>query len=218
MKFALLTIGDGRDELLNDTLRSFYQCSWIDPTNREASGLVEHVHVDDRLHVLGFCGAIRYGWDRLRESKQDFSYVFHLEEDWRFEHEFDIAHMARLLGLHADLAQVALRRPPEGEVERLGGGVVGMFPEEFEERIVGFLGGGQPARTQAYLRHRLFFTTNPCLYRRSLIDAYQWPEPPGCEAAFTETLVADGASFAYWGDRDDEPWITHTGQRTGHSY
>lgn len=215
MSVALLTIGDGRDDLLDATMSSFYEAAgW----SVYGSAPAVHVHVDDRYHALGFCGAIRYGWDRLREAEERFSYVFHLEEDWRFDRRVDLAHMARLLDLQAHIAQVALRRGPEGDVERAGGGVIGMFPEEFADKTVGFLGGGEPARTQEYLEHRLFFTTNPCLYRRDLIYAYQWPESPHCEAAFTETLKADGASFAYWGDRDDAPWITHTGQRTGTGY
>jgi hypothetical protein len=203
---ALLIIGDGRDDLRKATVESF---------NRQARefDLTHLVEVDDRLHALGFCGAIRYGWDRLREYRSEFDYIFHLEEDWRFTRPFSIAHMARVLDTEPSVAQVALRRGIEpGETAP----VIDAFPSCFTNRHTGFLMGG--ARTQVWLQHQLFWTTNPSLYRAELIDSYHWPEAPMCEASFGQTLVADGATFAYWGDREDAPWIEHTGARTGHGY
>jgi hypothetical protein len=198
-RVLLLVIGDGRDALQRATLRSFYE-------SVHGYDLAEIVTVDDRHHLLGFCGAIRYGWQRIRETSATFEYVFHLEEDWRFDRPVHLGAMSDLLWTHPDVAQVALRRGKEpGE----HAAPTDAWPEHFQDRDL----DGSP-----YLLHRDFFTTNPSLYRRSLIHAYEWPEAPRCEGAFTETLKADGAMFAYWGSRLDEPWITHTGQRTGHGY
>lgn len=186
--------------------------SWM--ANAKEAEVTDTVQIDDRLHLLGFCGAIRYGWDRIRESEKPFDYVFHLEEDWSFERVFSVAHMARVLDTEPQVCQVALRRGAEpGETP-----VIDAWPGSFVDRTTGLLGNGQPARVQEWLEHCLFWTTNPSLYRRELVDDFEWPEPPGCEAAFTDTLRVAGKSFAYWGDRHDAPWITHTGRRTGHSY
>jgi hypothetical protein len=196
---CLFVVGDGRDELQRQTLLSF---------RAQSSGydLAEVVTVDDRHHLLGFCGAIRYGWQRIRESKAAFDYVFHLEEDWLFDRPFNVGCMADLLWLCPGVAQVALRRGKEpGE----HAAPTDAWPEHFRD---------QQSDGSPYLLHRQFFTTNPSLYRRELVEKYQWPEAPMCEGSFTETLKADGAMFAYWGSRLDEPWITHTGQRTGHGY
>jgi hypothetical protein len=196
---ALLLIGDGRDALRHETVKSFQQ-------HAHEYDLAQLVEVDDRLHLLGFCGAIRYGWERLRELRQDFDYIWHQEEDWRFERSFSIKRMARVLDEYPGIAQVALRRGAEpGENQPL----IEAFPDEFELRVTG---------SDAWLRHRLFWTTNPGLYRAELLDSYQWPEGPLCEAAFGKTLVTEGCSFAYWGARTDAPWIVHTGARTGLGY
>lgn len=204
-RIALLLIGDGRG-LREDTMLSWH-------ANAGEYDLVRVVEVDDSHHLLGFCGAIRYGWDRLSE-RGEFDYVFHLEEDWHFNRAFSIAHMARLLDTEPQVAQVALRR---GEEPGEAGSIVEAFPDEFADRVTGMLGLGQPARSQEWLEHRLFWTTNPSLYRRDLIDQ-EWPPAPRCEAQFGAGLVAAGHTFAYWGDRHDEPWITHTGARAGHGY
>jgi len=208
-RVALLVIGDGRDDLKRATLESWHE-------HAREYDLRHVVDVDDRLHALGFCGAIRYGWDRLRELGEDYDYVFHLEEDWRFLRPFSVAMMARLLDVETRVVQVALRRGAEPSEQ--GKAVTEKFPGLFTDRHIGIIGLGQPARVQAWLEHRSFFTTNPSLYRRGLTLAFAWPEAPRCEAAFTETLIAEGRSFAYWGDREDEPWIEHTGTRTGHGY
>lgn len=209
-RVAVLVLGHRDPGMRAATLASFRE-------HAEDYRLALVEEVDDRAGGHGFCGAIQTGWARLRANERArFEYVFHLEEDWSFERRFSIAHMARLLDVEPRIAQVALRRGREpGEAQP----VVEAFPDEFEDRVVGMLGLGQPTRSQEWLEHRLFFTTNPCLYRRSLLD-FEWPDPPRCEAAFTDFLAAQGASFAYWGDRHDEPWIRHVGhdRAGGHSY
>jgi hypothetical protein len=179
--------------------------------------LVRVVDVDDSHGLLGFCGAIRYGWQRLREEGAPFDWVFHLEEDWRFHRPFDVAHMARVMETEPQVCQVALRRGPEPAEH--GVQVIDRFPTEFVDRATGMLGLGQPARTQEWLEHRLFWTTNPSLYHAGIVDDFDWPPEPRCEARFTEMMRAEGRTFAYWGDRHDEPWIEHTGtERNGHGY
>lgn len=214
-RIALLTIGDGRDRLLQETIGSLE--TYVQPRPDFAC----YIHVDDRAHELGFGGAIQEGWRRLRERADAFDYVFHLEEDWRFDRPLDLAAMTDLLDAYPALAQVALRRGAVNAAERAAGGVVEMWPREYLEKSL-FPGGSNEAGSIEYpwLEHGLYFTTNPCLYRRDLIEAFDWPDGPGSEAAFTHHLRSYGYGFALWGARRDGPWITHTGtdRRTGMGY
>lgn len=209
-RVALLVIGDGRDALREDALRSFH-------ARAQGGRVVTTVEVDDRYHSRGFCGAIQQGW-RLLGGLLDlepgaFQYVFHLEEDWVFERDFDLARMADLLDSRAGLAQVALRRGPETDDERAAGGVVETWPDEYDDKALILPSGDE----HPFLEHSLFFTTNPSLYRVSLM-ARGWPSEPRCEAVFGDALRAQGWRFAYWGARDSGAWVRHTGKRRGRGY
>jgi hypothetical protein len=178
-------------------------------------GSLTCVHsIDDREHALGFCGAIQEGWRRLREvSGDDFDYVFHLEEDWLFERPFNLAHLAALLDAEPRLAQVAFRRNAVAPAEKRAGGLVELWPQMYEEKR-----WSDGEVIVDYLEHSLYFTTNPSLYRRSLIDS-TWPDGPRCEEIFGEALLAHGYRFALLGRHADRPWVRHTGTiRTGTGY
>lgn len=169
--------------------------------------LCEMVLVDDRAHERGFCGAIQRGWELLRASSAEFDYVWHAESDFLYRREFNVTHMAELLDWRADIAQVSLRRGAHGSEP--AGGFLEQWPDEFTD--ADHLG-------RAYLEHRLWFTTNPSIYRRSLIE-HEWPDAPACENTFGQQLIAEGLSFACWGKRTDAPWVEHVGlTREGHSY
>lgn len=211
-RVALLVIGDGRDKLHDATIRSF-----ADAISAHGFQVLDPiVRVDDREHALGFCGAIQEGWRRLRISTgAEFDYVFHLEEDWRFDRPVDLAAMADLLDAYPALAQVALRRNAVAPAEIKAGGLVELWPDEYLDKC---LDGDERALEYPWLDHGLYFTTNPSLYRASLLDR-AWPNGPGCEEAFSRALIADGFRFAMWGSRRGGPWITHTGKtRTGTGY
>lgn len=213
-RVALLTIGDGRDDLLADTRDSLAYALGRDPGDL-LGAFAEHVHVDDRAHRLGFGGAIRQGWARLRDLGRSIDYVFHLEEDWRFDRAINLDHLAAALAANPPLAQMALRRHAVNAYEERAGGVVECWPDEYEERRALV----PPGRWLAYLEHGLYFTTNPSLYHRTLIERGDWPEGRGSEAAYTQQLLARGRRFALWGSRAGGPWITHTGTiRTGGGY
>lgn len=210
-RIALVVIGHRGGELRRATVESWH-------AHAQHYELTRLIEVDDTHGALGFCTAIRYAWARLRETAVPFDYVFHLEEDWRFDRAFSVAHMSRLLLVEPQVAQVALRRgvePSEHGVQ-----VIDRFPDEFTDRVTGMIGLGLPARSQEWLEHRLFWTTNPSLYAREIVDDFDWPPEPRCEARFTELMRAEGRTFAYWGDRHDDPWITHTGadRGAGHGY
>jgi hypothetical protein len=214
-RIAVLLIGDGRDGCRAATMDSFA---------KRVSGyrLRGVVQVDDRAHQLGFAGAIEAGWSALRDrmlsaERQGYpppwDYVFHLEEDWAFLRPVDVRAMASVLDADPTLVQCALRREPVNDAERVAGGVVEAWPREYEERIALTPTGGVP-----YLRHSLFFTTNPSLYRRELVEAEAWPQVPRSEDEFGRYLVRRGQRFAFLGERTEPVYLRHTGERRGTGY
>jgi len=157
----------------------------------------------------GFGGAIRYLWSTLTEES-DAEWVWHCEDDFTFNREVPLARMATVLRTNAHLAQICLRRQAWNEAEKAAGGIVELNPGDYVDRRDVF--GNQ------WLEHRRCFSSNPCLYRRSLCQR-GWPDVKHSEGVFTHDLLADGYRFAYWGDRYDPPWVTHTGhERVGSGY
>lgn len=158
----------------------------------------------------GFGGAIRFMWKYLAAWDTN-EYVFHCEDDFLFNREVDVAAMCGLLRAHPSLVQIALRRQPWNDEERAAGGMIERHPDAFVECEWG---------PQEYLIHREWFTTNPCVYRRSLCSR-GWPDAAQSEGQFGAILKAESVAppFAFWGARSDEPWITHIGkERVGSGY
>lgn len=164
----------------------------------------------------GFGGAIQAAWAYLAEHSE-CRWVFHLEQDFTFNRPVDLATMARALHDNPHLAQLALRRQPWNDHETAAGGVVEQHPDAYAEFHVAY---------GSWLEHRLFFTTNPSLYRRSLCTV-RWPDGGNSEGHFTHQLLRDGTPevdgerlrFGYWGTRDSGEAVAHIGhQRAGIGY
>jgi hypothetical protein len=154
----------------------------------------------------GFGGAIQAGWDAIGPGDGD---VFHLEDDFTFDEPPPLDLMARLLDRHLHIAQVCLVRQPWNEEERAAGGIIAANPDDYIERDDPGIG--------RWVEHRRCFSTNPCMYRRSLLRV-GWPEGSHSEGVFTHRLLERGWSFAYWGERGAQQ-VTHIGDvRTGVGY
>lgn len=221
---ALLVMTDGRDHIFQ-TIPSFEAFAsgpiserWI----HDDSGDPRHAEKLRRVFPgytvvstpgrSGFAGAIRSAWSTLRrESSADF--VFHLEDDFTFARLVDLGAMAAALLHHPELVQVALRRQAWNAPELAAGGVVEVAPEDFEDVR-------DELHDLDYLAHRRFFTTNPSLYRRSLLVEHEWPAGAQSEGRFSAELFADPAArSAYWGSRDSGEWVHHDGStRAGTGY
>lgn len=223
MKITLLVFTDGRTTLW-DTLRSF-------ESSVHSSTAVEKVVVNDnpdpryedilrsRLEDYrvvntalngkrsGFCDVIRKGW---RSVSEDTTHVFHLEDDFTFNTNIDIDAMLATLEEYPELVQIALKRQPWNEREKEVGDLIALSPDEYLQ-VDGIFG--------SFLKHRLFWTTNPSLYRRSLLER-GWPSGPECEGKFGLSIKQDpNLFFAYWGKKHDPPMVTHIGtSRTGTGY
>jgi hypothetical protein len=157
----------------------------------------------------GFGGAIRHAWSHLETLWEPF--IFHLEDDFTFNRPVDLGDMADTLMNHQHLVQLALRRQPWNDEERVAGGIIEQHPDDYTQAM--------DAHGNRWLEHRRFFTTNPSLYRRHLIKT-GWPRTENSEGMFTHKLLASPkVRFGFWGDRDDEPWVSHIGrERVGTGY
>lgn len=156
----------------------------------------------------GFTQAIRKAW--AGEGKKNGSgapYIFHLEEDFIFNHDVDLSDLVTILEAEPKLAQVAFLRGPFFPPEIQAGGIIEEDPDAYSHHELGDL---------KYLKHKKFFTTNPCVYRRTLLKM-QWPVLKNSETRFTRTVLNRGMRFAFIGD--GEPWVSHIGaERTNLGY
>lgn len=222
---AVVVFTDGRTNLLRRTLTSFAEQvdgpiveRWIydDSGNPRVREAIMRNHPDYTLiehpsgERQGFAGAVRTAWDMLRrESIAD--YIFHLEDDFTFNRPVNLDDFQNILAKRPNLCQVACLRQPWNPIEIEAGGVIDANPEAFISHL------DRDGRN--WLEQDLFFTTNPSLYRRSLIDMFDWPAGPESEGRFTAKVREAGYRFAYWGARDDGPLVHHIGaHRHGTDY
>lgn len=225
VRAALIVLTNGREDYLDRTLGSAFEAIdgelkpriMVDDSQnsfygREVdekwSGQFDVIHHAPKS--LGFCGAIQKAWDLVKDF-EDVQYVFHLEEDFVFNHYVNLAKMISILDNYSHVAQVALLRQPWNDSERAAGGIVQQHPDSYEDCSDG--------QGNEWLEHRLFFTTNPSVYRRSLIDR-GWPQVPYSEGIFTHQLIEDpDLRFAFYGPRNVGPAVLHIGdKRTGTKY
>lgn len=220
---ALLVLTDGRRECIKETIPSAL-ASLHGPITRRVihddSGDAEYRAwlrssfptfevIGHPLGRQGFGGAIRNAWRYLHGMTE--RYVWHLEDDFRFNRPVDLQAMIDVLDENPCLVQLALRRQPWNDEERAAGGIVESHPGDFTEMF--------DQGHRHWLEHRRFFTTNPCLYRASLMDR-GWPDVQHSEGIFTHQIIEDpDARFGYWGSRDSGEWVTHIGkERAGVGY
>lgn len=236
---ALVVFTDGRDECLGRTLMSARDHLKGPITRRivvhdgpappaNVTHMIDALLGDRALHIahrqrLGFGGTIAAAWRWVDEYVRE-PFVFHLEDDFVFNRDVDLNTMARVLDRYPYLVQLALRRQPWNDEERAAGGIVELHPEAYTDREVDTWTdpswpGELPERAVRWLEHRLFFTTNPSLYRRDLCEL-GWPVEDRSEGKFTHRLLeADDVRFGFWGARDSGEWVEHIGnERVGTGY
>lgn len=222
MTVALLVMADGREDYLAQTLASASENLHGPVTERwyysEQAG---HLCPPDFVHIgagprRGFAGAITDAW-RILTEQSTADWVFHLEQDFTFNRSVHLDQLVEVMQPRPYLVQMALRRQPWNDAERAAGGIVEQHPEAYADCRAG---------GHAWLEQRLFFTTNPSLYRRTLCST-GFHEPPHAEGMFTHRLLREGSPeapgdqvrFGYWGARHWRPLVEHIGHvRAGHGY
>jgi hypothetical protein len=163
----------------------------------------------------GFGGSIAAAWELISAlNNNPPPLVFHLEDDFLFNRDVDLEAMADLLRAQPDLVQIALRRQAWNDVEKAAGGVIQVQPEAYRQRRI-----ERDDHDLHWIEHRLYFTTNPSLYPRSLCKV-GWPTLPHSEGLFTHQMIQDPAvRFGLWGRIEDDPWVEHVGHtRVGAGY
>lgn len=220
---AAFVVTDGRTNVLKRTIASFlenvgpvdelylYDDSGVEGVRKLILGrhpefeLIRHPSGERQ----GFGGAIRTVWQHLRDHSEA-DYIFHLEDDFTFNHPVDLLDLKTILDYRPHLAQVAFLRQAWNEQEKEAGGLIELHPDWYIPHH---------DRWRDWLEQDQFFTTNPSLYRRSLIEQWDWPDGDHSEGVFSQQLRNDGYSFAYWGKPDDKPVVHHIGEhRQGIGY
>lgn len=165
---------------------------------------------------LGFAGTISAAWQLLAQ-RSTADHIFHLEDDFVPVQEVNVDVLAGALYRHPHLVQLALRRQPWNENEIAAGGIVELNPDAYSACYDGHID---------WLEHRLFFTTNPSLYRRTLTKI-EWPLEEHSEGKFSHRILRRGtpevggqqARFAFYGTLASGVWVEHIGtQRAGTGY
>lgn len=207
--YLAATIDSAREHLAGDVTYKVIHDDTGNETHRDRlREMFSDFEVIGRPTRQGFGGAIRSAWAHLSQRPERF--VFHLEDDFTFSEPFVAADVCRVLDRNPHLMQMALRRQPWNDDERAAGGIVEQHPDEFLECSDG---------VSHWLEHRRFFTTNPCVYRSSLMSR-GWPDGANSEGVFGVALRADpDVRFGYWGRRSDPPKVHHIGdERVGTGY
>ncbi len=221
---ALLVMTDGRDHIFTTIPSAMAYLSgpiserWIhdDSGDPVVADRLARVFPDWQIISTpgrsGFGGAIRSAWSTLAEVSEA-DYVFHLEDDFSFARPVDLVDMVGILERNPRLVNLALRRQPWNAEEIAAGGIVEQHPADYAERLD--RGAAHP-----WLEHRRFFTTNPGLYRRSLLLENEWPDGERSEGRFSLALLEDpDLRFGYYGSRASGEWVHHDGNvRAGKGY
>ncbi len=154
----------------------------------------------------GYTGSMRRMWTYLAKRAKG-QFVFATEDDFTYPRPVALEPMIETLRDNPKLAQIALLRDAFYQDEKETGGILG-WPEPAFTKV------GQNGTSR--LEHRLFWTANPSLFRRS-ITAAPWPLGKHSETLFGKSLLSAGYRFSFWGDHEE--LTRHIGQvRAGSGY
>jgi hypothetical protein len=222
---TLLVMTDGHRPYLEQTLTSFHEM--VDTTVVSRSVVIDDCAEDPDfvewvdtlgfdLHVRpgparrGYSGAVQTAWNQLTDL-DDTDHVLHLEDDFIFKRPWDVAETVAFLHHHPYIAQVALRRQGWHSSEDESISIVDLNPALYTEHH-------DHDHDWHWLEHTAFWTMNPCLYPVHIIRG-GWPQGAQSETRFGARLRDAGLVNAYWGRRDDRPWVMHIGfDRDGFDY
>ncbi len=222
---ALAITTDGRKDCIEQTIPSLLQrvegidgprLIFDDSGDVEYAGWLRETFAPEGFTVsasprrLGQDWALTRVWKYLAREARD-PWVFFCEDDFLFERDVDLQELVAVLRDRPYLKQMALLRQPWFPGEVKAGGIVERDPDEYERVSDG---------EREWLEHRLWFTLNPCLFRRELCRVSR-PIGKRHEWNFSRQLCEDPeARFGIWGNGSgSEPWVRHVGEeRRGHGY
>lgn len=218
----LTVVTDGRDAVLARTIASL-RADLAGPITRRVM-YDDTGDSDHRLYLAGlypefeviqhpagrqgFGGAIRAMWSHIGVGPERF--VSGWEDDFTLNRPLDLRPMAAVLDARPHLAQLVLKRQPWNAEEHAAGGIIEQHPDDYTEASMG---------DAVWTEHRRFWSTNPSLYRRSVLSR-GWPDVEHSEGHFSIDLFSDpDVRCAFWGAKADPPWVHHIGDvRAGVGY
>ena len=225
---TLLIFTHGRDLCLKQTLESFADnvkgpitdvvINDDSPEPRDLS-IFEYFPRETTVTYLrsggvGFGRAINKTWNFVKGNIHR-PFIFHLEDDFTFNEEIDLWQMMGILDYNPNLVQLALMRQPYNDVEMAAGSLYELHRDSFESVTNTYLYPGGfhlPIEGQdKWVEHDMWFTTNPSLYRRELVQEFEWPICDHSEGFMSFELVRKGFKFGYLGTTEDPPKVTHIG-------
>lgn len=226
-------IGNGRIDLLERTIDSFrksfknfpfYKKVIVDDTgdlnyaNYLEQEFGDEFHIVAHLANQGLSGSVRTLWSLALLSDTDN--LFHIEEDFTFNEGFEwediLSSMVQAVR-EENVAQIALKRQPCNPQEAEAGGFMQLAPDTYSTRKF-YIEAKTGTKDFNCLMHRNFFTLNPCVYPRWLMQLgweKGWGEKEFGELLFSNPKIECG----YVGMSIDEPsMITHIGNYRGSNW
>lgn len=221
MKIVVLVINDGRNDYLEQTLKSFKKNVVMPPeaevftlliddmpegrNENEIQDIVKKYEINKAIlneENLGINAVVQLAWQAISVLKPD--YIFHQENDFVYNHTIDVQRMISALECNQRIGQVALRRQPWFEDELKANT---LYKDLNYYRAVNIAG-------HELVFQKEYFTHNPCIYRAKhavQIHGYN-------EYAYAKYLLKNGImTFAYMGKLDTPPHVTHIGYiKKGH--
>lgn len=215
---TLLIVTNGRREYLEQTLSTLGRLHghFTRTLIHDDSGDENYVNWLKGLNYevvtikqVGFTRAMISAWEKLKEDSNEW--VFHLEDDFLILEDVDLGKMINVMKNNSHIKQIVLQRKPLGGRELQKGGLIASHPERYEEKTDG---------SNFWVEHRVGFSCNPCLYRKSLIYKSPWLLIEHSEREYGRLLFKDpNAKCAYWGKKTDKPKVMHIGEiRSGFNY
>jgi hypothetical protein len=150
---------------------------------------------------LGHGPAVRFAI--AEAAKMDTEWVFWCEDDVEFARRVDTAAIVRVMEATPHLKQMSIKRQSWFPLEKAAGPtVIDRFdPKLFVER---------QSPEGPWISHRTFYTLNPHLVSRALLQVIRWPAVPNSENAFGARLFRDPRPICgIWGSKADDPWVLH---------
>lgn len=160
---------------------------------------VEAIAAEHGFYVVGsghhgYTASVQRLW-RYIQTRARGDLIFLTEDDFVFDRDVDLDDLAGPIIRDPYLRQMALLRQPV--FAREASGILGWDPDDFRA-------------VDGHMEHRLFWTMNPSLFRRTIADV-EWPSRSSSERAFGDIILRDPkARVGIWGD--GSTWVTHIGE------
>lgn len=194
-------ISDREDLYIHQCLAAFQE-------HVDLSLISAHEVFDDRDHLLGMAGNAAAAWAWATDIGAD--YLLYIEEDMLFTRTVPLKEMRAILDEHEHLAQVVLKREPWSDAEKAAGGQIETAPGCYTQCS---------DRHHSWVEHRTLFSMNPSLIPRDVFADLAWASgSQGVERAITDACFDVGYSFAYYGRREDKPYVKHIGHQRAAGY